>query len=130
MTSNSISNRKNARDSLVTALTGITGFQAIYDHLPKDFDGQSPVCCVDALSQYPQFSPAVAEPFRFAVWVWVDRADAAAAEDLLDDLAQDVADAVKVWHNGFFYQESEASYEELEKGQYRTETHFVQVDWE
>ena len=131
MSSNSISNRKDARNSLVTALQTITGFQAVYDHLPKTFSGQSPVCTVDAISQFPDFNaPALAETFQFAVGVWVDRGDAAASEDLLDDLAQDVAEVVQGWHNSIFYQPSEATYEELERGQYRVEWHFVQVDWE
>ena len=131
MTSSSITNRKDARNSLVTALTAITGLQVIYDHLPKTFSGQSPICTVDAISQFPDFNaPAVTETFQFAIGIWVDRADAGAAEDLLDDLAQDVAEVVLAWHNGIFYQPSEATYEELEKGQYRVEWHFVQVDWE
>lgn len=131
MTSSSISNRKDARNSLATALGTITGFQAVYDHLPKGFDGQSPVCTIDAVSQYPDLASAPGtETFQFAVGVWVRRDDAAAAEDTLDDLAQDVAEAVEAWHNGIFYQASEATYEELESGQYRVEWHFVQVDWE
>ena len=130
MGSNSISNRKDARNSLVTALEAITGFQEVYDYLPKDFGGQSPVCTVDGLSQFPQFEPAVMETFQFAVGVWVNRAAAATAEDTLDDLAQDVAEVIQDWHNGFFFQPSECTYEELEDGQYRVEWHFVQVDWE
>lgn len=131
MTSSSITNRKDARASLVTALQTVSGFQAVYNHLPKSFDGQSPVCTVDGLSQFPDFNaPAAAETFQFSVGVWVRRDDAAAAEDLTDDLAQAVAEVVYGWHNGLFFQPSEATYEELESGQYRVEWHFVQVDWE
>ena len=135
MTSNSISNRKDARDSLVTALTTVTGWQAIFDHLPVDLQGQSPVCTVEAASQMTTFDPAVSETFQFIVGVWVLRAskdgsDAAGAEDALDGLAQDVTEIVQAWHNGIFYQPSEATYEELENGQYRVEWFYVQVDWE
>ena len=130
MTANAISNRKDARNSLVAALTAVPGFQAVFNHLPKDFDGQSPVCTIDGVSQYPQFMPAIFETFQFAVGVWVRRDDAATAEDQIDDLAQSVAQTIAAWHNGTFYQPSEATYEELESGQYRVEWHFVQVDWE
>jgi hypothetical protein len=135
MTSNSISNRKDARDSLVTALETITGFQEHYDHLPVDLQGQSPVCTVEAVSQMTTFDPAVTETFQFIVGVWVIRAseagsDAANAEDTLDGLAQDVTEIVQTWHNGIFYQPSEATYEELENGQYRVEWFYVSVDWE
>lgn len=132
MTSSSISNRKDARKSLETALKTITGFQAVYDHLPKGFDGQSPVCTIDAVSQYPDLASAPGtETFQFAVGVWVRRTDAGTAEDALDDLAQDVAEVVAAWHNGIFYQASEATYEVLDAAdQYRVEWHFVQVDWE
>ena len=131
MGSNSVSSRKDARNSLVTAMQTITGFQAVYDHLPKKHDGQSPICVVDGLSQYPQFDgSALYETFQLSVSVWVDRVDAAAAEDLLDDLGQDVAEKVQAWHNGKFFQPSECTYEDLERGQYRVEWHFVSVDWE
>lgn len=131
MTSSSISNRKDARNSLVTALTAITGFQAVYDHLPKTFNNQSPVCTVYSISQFPDFNaPALTETFQFAVVVWVVRDDAATAEDQLDDLAQDVAEVVYGWHNGLFFQASEVDEVILEKGQYLVEWHFVQVDWE
>ena len=137
MGSNDISNRKDARNSLVTALQTITGFQVVFDHLPKDAGGQTPFCCVDSMGQYPQFlGSAVAETFQFAVGVWIKRGSAGdsisaeTVEDTLDDLAQDVAEVVQDWHNGIFYQAAECDYETLDDGTYRVEWHYVQVDWE
>ena len=137
MTSNSISNRKSARESLVTALQTITGLQAVFDHLPKDLHGQSPICIVFATSQMTEFMPAVMERFQFVVEVWAYRdgaagasMDAAGAEDVIDDLAQDVTEVIAGWHNAFFYQPSEAGYEIMENGSYKVETFYVQVDWE
>jgi len=132
-----ITSRRDARDSLTALLTTISGFQAVYDHLPKSIDGQSPVCSIESMSQFPRFEgSAVEEAFQFVVGVWVLRAsgsanvDAGAAEDTLDALAQSVAQAVQGWANAVFYQPSQTDYADMENGQYRVEWHFVAVDWQ
>jgi len=129
--SNDLTSRKDARNALVTALGAVTALQAIYDHDTVDFGGQSPVCTVQSLAQFPQFNGSVnTDTHQFAVEVYVNRADAGAAEDTLDDLGKSIADVIEGWHTAVFFQPSECFYAVIDGIPYRGETHFVQVDWE
>ena len=131
MGSNDLTSRKDARNALVTVLETITALQKVYDHDTVDFAGQSPVCVVQSLSQFPQFRGSVnTDSHQFVAEVYVNRADAGAAEDTLDDLAQDIAEAVEAWHTAFFFQPSECFYGIIDGIHYRGESHYIQVDWE
>lgn len=124
-----VRNRKDARESLATALDTITG-PTVYDYQPKDFGGLSPVITVESAAADYGETPGDVNDFRFLVIAWVRRDDAAAAEDTLDNLSQDIAEIVMDWNNGIFYQESDAGYEVIDGILYRREAHFVSVDWD
>lgn len=126
-------NRKDARNSLVTAATAGIGssFAAIYDHLPKTFEGQSPVLTVQSGFTFPpEAYPAHENRFAFVMRVWVDRGDAAGAEDTLDDLDLVIRSFIAGEDLFKFFLESEIEPEVLQKNQYLTERHFVSIDWD
>lgn len=124
-------NRKTVRSDLATQIAADAGLgpllQATYGYRPKDFEGQSPVCTVESAFSFPQFTPSSDDVFGFVVIFWVDRTDAAAAEDLIDDLEFNFKEFMKTWDIGEIVQESEIDFEVLGKGQYVVERHFVQV---
>jgi len=124
-------NRKTPRAALAAAITtNITQLQSVFKSLPKKPAGVSPFCTVESGPATYQFSPDE-NKFGFVVGMWVLRDDADAAEDLLDDLAQDLAQVVDTWHTATFSQESQTDYAMLDgKYDYRVEWHFVTVEWE
>lgn len=126
----SILNRKDARAGLIAQMQAIPAFEAVHDHLPKDLEGKSPVCTVESGPAVYRWEPAHYNTFQFIVGVWVRRDDAGTAEDLLDDLAQDVAEAVYAWHTAEFVDPSAPDYEEIDGVLYRVEWFFVSVEWE
>lgn len=124
-------NRKDARAALVSLIdTGITQLQSTFGSLPKKTGGVSPFCTVESGPAGYDFFPDESK-FGLIVGMWVLRDDADAAEDLLDDLAQDLAQVVETWHTATFTQESQPDYEFLEgRYDYRVEWHFISVNWE
>lgn len=128
----SIPEPKTVRNSLVTKLTALTQLQAVYDHLTKDTQGQSPVVMVARLGIEPTEDMLNEADIQFLVGVWVDRSDAATAEDELDDLAKDIIDQIHDWNGAQFVGgPSEITIEDADNaaGQYLCEWFTVQVRW-
>jgi len=125
-----VQNRKTARASLLAALETITAFAEVYDYLPKDLSGLSPVCTIESGPADYAWLPSDQNMFKFIVGVWVRRDDAEDAEDLLDDLSYAVAGVIQDWHSATFYQESDPGYDLIDQVYYRSEAHFVSVEWE
>jgi hypothetical protein len=81
-----LQNRKTARADLATRIVAACpALQAFYAQAPKDSRGESPVGWLESLGM-PVPRSAEENVFRFAVVFLVNRANAAEAEDLLDDI--------------------------------------------
>lgn len=133
-----IPKRKTARLALASLIeTNITALQEVYPYLVFDPEGQSPVCTVEDGAHQPNTHSAVGRyPFQFTVGFLVrrdrtdgDDADAENAEDLIDDLANDLATLLENNYGGRFYQPSEIGYEVIGGLAYRSEYHFVEISW-
>lgn len=130
MTGNLVS-RKGAREELAAVIgTGIPQLTAVYGYAPKDPQGISPFCTVESWRHHYQFHPAIENKFGFLVKIWVKREDAETAEEQLDDLALDLAVVIRRWHNVHFATPSETGYEQVDNDSYRTEIHYVEVDYD
>lgn len=133
--SRTLPSRKKARADLVAKIkAGITqladagGVAHTYDHLIKDPAGLSPICTVESGPWQPRFTAAETQTFAFTIGLWVKRTDASDAEDLLDDLAVDLAEVLDANYNAEFTRPSMPEYD-LPELQYRIEWHFVAVEW-
>jgi len=126
--------RKIRRKSLTAKLDALTMVQDAYDHLAKDFIGQSPVATVENGPIRPTSTPDKPDDIELIVGFWVRRDDAvtaAQAEDLLDDFLSELRDIVFDDYNGEFMTESQLDYAEIGGYNYRVEFHFVKVlDWD
>ena len=127
-----VQNRKAARTDLAQRITtAVTALQAFYSYAPKDVSGQSPVGWLESLS-LPAPRAAEENRFAFAVVFVVDRADAGAAEDLLDDIAyqfQTMAEGI----NGLVITQPSATdiiEGDNQTGQWRTEVFQVEYLYE
>ena len=129
-----VTNRKDARNALVTLITtNMTGagqLNAVYDHLPKDFQGKSPVCAVSSGSAFYQWLPEHVNDFVLMAMIAVRRDDAAASEDLADDMAQDLAEIIYGWDNAEFTGASDVFYEMIDSDEYRFEVFPIGLDWQ
>lgn len=89
----SVPNRKTQRERLATLITvQIASFEAVYDHIPRTFDGASPVCTISSLGFASDRNP-YRYTWRFTIGIWVRRdlsTGVGASEDTLDDLMQEV----------------------------------------
>ena len=129
-----VKNRSVRRLALVSAITSqITDLQAVYDHLAKDFNGQSPVATVESSGWLPLETPAEPQDLNYIVGFWARRDDAqtgAQAEQKLDDLAEDLANLVFNTFHGKFTEESTTMYAQIGGHSYRVEFHYVRLqDW-
>ena len=130
-----IYNRKDARSSLDTALSAISQFQTGYAYFPATLDGSSPIYSITGASVWDGNShPADQNLFEFLVTVWVKRNDGAndpgAVEDLMDDLIQDVLQAVDTWSNGFLVEPTAGSIDDIDGDQWRIEHMLIGVNWD
>lgn len=93
----SLPSRKTRRERLVSLLEATEDYQAVYDHQPKDFGGQSPVATVhDGPTDLGMFSASYNEVrMGFVVTNYVRRDAAATAEDQLDALLATVHQMVR-----------------------------------
>lgn len=126
--------RKGRRKSLTAKLDALAMIQETYDHLAKDFIGQSPVVTVENGPLRLTSTPEQPDDIDLIVGLWIRRDDAvtaAQAEDLLDDFAAQLRNIVFDDYNGEFMTESQLDYAEIGGYNYRVEFHFVQVlDWD
>lgn len=126
-----IANRKDARAALIAEIqSSMPQLAAVYGYLPKSFGGKTPVATVESGAAEYSSLPAEGNRFGLVVGMWVDRRDAAGAEDQLDDLAQALAELVDAWSTAEFSQPSQVDYYANEAGQWRVEWHFISVEWE
>lgn len=129
-----ITSRKTARNALVAAITsGMTGagqLNAVYDHLPKDFGGLSPVAAVSSGAAFYQWQPEYINQFTLMVMIAVRRDDAGASEDLADDMAHALGDVVYGWDNAAFASPSDVFYEMVDSDEYRFEIFPITLDWQ
>ena len=90
----SVPSRETARDRLKTLIEAqIAGFEEVFNHVPRTFEGKSPVCTVSSVGFAPDRNP-YRYTWRFAIGIWVRRdlsTGVGASEDTLDTLMQDVA---------------------------------------
>lgn len=125
--------RKARRKSLTAKLDALAMIQETYDHLAKDFVGQSPVVTVENSSIQLTSTPDEPDDIDLIVGLWVRRDDAvtaAQAEDLLDDFLSALREIIFNDYNGQFLMESQLDYAEIGGYNYRVEFHFVRVlDW-
>lgn len=129
---NELVSRAEARASLVAALTaGCPSAQGVLSSLP-DNPQISPFLSVESAGAFVQWEPAIYNQFRFIIGVYINRIDPDDTEDILDQLALEIAQTIGGWHNGEFFQMSDADYlpADVWPGQWRFEFFFVQVDWE
>ena len=126
--------RKARRKGLTAKLDALTMIQETYDHLAKDFIGQSPVVTVENGPIRLTSTPDRPDDIDLIVGLWVRRDDAvtaAQAEDLTDDFLAALRPIIFNDYNGKFASESQLDYAEIGGYNYRVEFHFVQVlDWE
>jgi hypothetical protein len=124
--------RKTARNALVALITtNMTTLNAVFDHLPKDFNNKSPVASVESFDWFPQWMPALENDIMLRVILSVRRdVDAAAAEDLLDDQSKEFIELIEDWDNAYFSQASTIEYESIGSTQYKSEAFLVAVDWQ
>jgi hypothetical protein len=126
----SVSSRKTIREGVALGIqTDITAFQAVYNYLPKAFDGQSPVCTVESGPLSHQSTPDDPEKINLIIGIFVRRDDAATAEDQLDDLAQSLWDFLETKHNAEPLFSSDPGYAEIDGILYRYEWHPITLQW-
>jgi hypothetical protein len=126
-------NRKEVRKHVVETLQGADlGIQVVYDHVPKDPKGQSPILTVESGPViYPTGTDETLEvAVGLILGIWVRRDNASSAEDLLDDLSSAVAGTIDDTYNARFSQPSALDYEMLDGIEYRIEFLPVAIDWE
>lgn len=97
-------NRQTVREHLATLLqTSLDSAQQVYDYLPNDFGGQTPVVCVTSMgSERAQigFGEDYNTAFRLGIIVYVAYAERGTsygeddAEDVLDTLEKEIADVL------------------------------------
>jgi len=128
--------RKAAREAIAASiLAGIPAFQHVYDEMPKDMLGESPVCHVESDGWQPVMEDA--QDLFFIIGVWARRdgvagsgMDAAAAEDTLDTLGRALALLMHKEYNAEFYQKSDKDYAEIVDGiVYALELYYLKVQW-
>lgn len=130
-------NRLEAREAVASDLTtNITSLQAVYDHLPKDLEGQSPVCTIESGPIMQTHTPDEPQAINLVIGFWVRRdgdtgsgMDADSAADVLDNLATNLATRMFATFNATFSRESEIGYEEIDGNLYLIELHYVQLEW-
>lgn len=90
----SVPSRQTVRERLATLIEAqISAYEAVFDHIPRTFDGVSPVCTISNLGFEMSRNPYRYDYF-FALGNWVRRdlaAGVGASEDTLDSLMQHVA---------------------------------------
>lgn len=127
-------NRKRVRKALAAEFLASSAFQSVFDHLGKDFQGESPVCTVENGPVRLTSTPSDPSDLYLVVGVWIRRDDALSAqqaEDSLDDLLTVVEDVVLNKFNGSFETQSLPDYELIGGHDYRVEFHFVRlIDWD
>jgi hypothetical protein len=132
-----LQNPKDVRSALKTAIeTDLTDLQTVYGYMPKDFNGQSPVCTIERLPIQLNLKTSVGfQAYDFAVSFYA-RSDgdaasgltAADAEDVLDDLLYALCTSVLARYNGEFIQASDPVQMTMESGAvYQSEIHYVRI---
>ena len=128
-----MADRKVRRKAITAKLDALSMIQDTFDHLAKDFDGQSPVVTVENGPALPTSTPDSPDDVNLIVGLWVRRDDAvtaAQAEDLLDDFLTELQSIIFNDYNGEFVMESQLNYGEIGGYNYRVEFYFVRViDW-
>lgn len=122
--------RRTYREGFAQKLDDLGIFEEVLEYLPKKLSGKSPIATVESAPANRTTSPADEAEFKLIVGLWVRRSVAADAEDLLDDLEQDVAELVATWDTAEYYQESSTDYVDTtddQGGQYRVEWLFIRV---
>jgi hypothetical protein len=137
-----LKSRKTVRDAIVTDLKAVTlagvavlateaGGQAhVFDHLEKEPGGISPFACVDGGSVLYDLSGDDSNPTAYGLIVgfWVRRdLGEAASEDVLDDLALELAKLLRKSYNAKFSTPSVSDYEVIDGLPYKFELHFVEL---
>ena len=132
-------NRKDAREDLASNIsTEITDLQTVYDYMPKDYEGESPVCVVQSGPvDYSLQTEPNKQTFNFYVsfWLRVDGASGSGltsedAEDALDNFAQDLADVLlDHYQNPDWIGDSEQFDEIIDGVPYSAEMHLIRLDW-
>lgn len=128
--------RKTARQRMTTLMQTIATFVNVYDHQIKNFDGKSPVCMVysdGSRTTFPDYTRQYHSLFIQIIW---KREDGDATEDYIDDLANEVrqalvdnAEIASYWTDlDFDETKSEMGYFKLEGVQYRYEIIPVEVE--
>jgi hypothetical protein len=130
-------NRLEARAAVLADLqANLTDLQAIYDYLPKDLQGQSPVCTIESGPIAQTHTPDEPQAVNLVVGFWVRRDGEAGsgmtaedAADLIDTLAAGLATRMFAAFNATFPRESEIGYETIDGNDYQIELHYVQMQW-
>lgn len=125
-------NRKDARASLFAVLDALAQFQEGFDHIPEELNGKSPLFTITGEEvDYQALGSEQKNTFVFLVTIYVKRTgDLGDVENLVDDLIQDVGEAVLTWNNGEFESRFISAISEKVNGSsYRTEDVLVSVDW-
>jgi hypothetical protein len=95
----SVPSRETRREKLKVLLEADGSWQAVYDHQPASFGGQSPIATVhNGGVEFPSetFGGDEDAVMELLVTNYVKRDEPDAAEDTLDDLLAAVVDVVKV----------------------------------
>jgi hypothetical protein len=138
----SLPNRKTLRSALKTDLGGtltggtiwsggVTMLQGqVYDYYPKDPGGISPYAVIDSGTASYSLDGDEGTPTQFgiAVTFFARRDSADGADDILDDLALDLANICRSNYNARFLGPSQSDFELVAGVDYKFEVHFIEFD--
>lgn len=128
--------RKTLREGFATKIKAVTGLADtgtiahVYDHLPKNLNGVSPVCTIESGPSLPNtvMDDDLPEKTGLIVGMWVRRDDAASAEDTLDQLLAGLVSVLRTNYNAEISQATMPDYEMVDGVEYRVE--FFAIDFE
>jgi len=111
--------------ALVLADSG--GQEHAFPYLRKKVNGISPFACIESgsLDYGTELNYGVPTMFVIIIGFWARRSDEGTTEEMLDDLAQALAEMVYSKYNAKFVSPSVTDYEVLDGIQYKFELHFV-----
>ncbi len=128
--------RKDLRAQLVADLQALTSITEVIPYLPRKLSGKSPVCSVESGGWQPVNTE---EPtmVRVIIGFWVRRSpepdqlhpDPEDAENVIDDLALQLAQLMEAEYNASAWRPSSPDYEVIDGVSYRIEFHYYEVQW-
>ena len=134
-----VPNRKDAREDLKAKIqAALTDLQEILDYAPGKLSGKSPFAVVTSGPvQYELLTDVERQQFAFYVAFYV-RSDGATgsgytaedAQDMLDNLAQDLADCLMAnYHNPKWSEDSTMFSQVQDTMHYDVEVHPIEFEW-